>query len=488
MEDKSIFRNGNAGLMLICALALVAVSWFRAYMAGTIMVDGHGLGGWAAVLVFVSILVSLGLFSLGYYRLWLDSKMEIEQVKVFAFVLAHVFTFMLPLLSNDIFSYLVFGDAVNKGADVYTNAQCTHFSSFYHYITGIWTTSTCAYGPVVLLLAMLATWIAAGKIMLALAIYKIMVLVFALVFIEVAARICSVLKAPVACFTFIVLNPVLLLQGVGQLHADLVAITFVIIGIYMLLTDSWQLAFLFAALSIATKMNYVLVIPFFLVWPLLQKSYIRKEWLSRAAPGSAIVVMTFGVSYLPFFTSMATFTTPFSFHYFQNPSKCIGEIFSYIIYFFMNIFKGNDNAFDLAKHGHGGPGQQVLISMVIVKICQVFALISSLYILWKFSKSERTVVQWFRVYVRALLLFLLFYLHIFNPWYLMLFLPFMWADEEPGFMLWVFVLTCFISVQDVVCTMNRDTVVYAAELVLTFISVLLYMYKPRRMFFTSLKF
>ena len=138
------------------------------------MVDGHGLHGTPEVIVFCSFILSLGIFSFAYYRLWLTNEIEIQQVKALAFLLAVLFSFMLPMLSNDIFSYLVFGDAANQGADVYTNAQCTHFSSFYPYITGIWTSSTCAYGPVVLLLAMLATWVGAGKIAVALIVYKVL--------------------------------------------------------------------------------------------------------------------------------------------------------------------------------------------------------------------------------------------------------------------------------------------------------------------------
>ena len=68
----------------------------------------------------------------------------------------------------------------------------------------------------------------------------------------------------------------------------------------------------------------------------------------------------------------------------------------------------------------------------------------------------------------------------------MMLLPFMWVDDEPVFMQWLFVLTCFISVQDIVCTVSRNSLIYEGVLGLTFISVMLYMYKPMRMFFTSL--
>jgi hypothetical protein len=304
------------------------------------------------------------------------------------------------------------------------------------------------------------------------------------VFIEVATRISSLLQTRVRNLTFIVLNPVFLLQGVGQLHADLVAITFVLCGVYFLLTNKWQLAFVLVAFSVAAKMNYILALPFFLVGLALQQ-HPSKQLYIKQAMGLILVLLSLAVIYFPFYTSIATFTAPFNFHFFQNPSKCIGEVLSYGIYFAPKIFVGHNNELSHVVNASSGPSQQVQISFIIVRICQVFALCASAWLLIKFMLGERNLAQWFKVYTRALLLFLLYYLHIFNPWYLMMVLPFIWADEDPAFMYWLLTLTCFISVQDIVCTISRDSVVYIIELVLTFLSVMLYLYKPWKIFFTT---
>ena len=484
-QNRGFFKSATVLTLILSSLTLVLISWFRAYMAGAIMVDGHALHGFPEAFVFSAFLVSLGAFSYAYYRLWKDSDLETGQLKLLAFLLVAIFSFMVPMLSNDIFSYMVFGDAADKGADVYTNAQCTHFSAFYPYITGLWTTSTCAYGTVILLMAMLATWLSAGKIVVALIIYKLMILLFAFVFIEVAAKIAFILKAPVKSFVFIVFNPVFLMQGVGQLHADLIAIAFVLFALYFSISGRWYLSFILVAFSIATKMNYVLVLPFFVFVVFLQDGQSTLAY-RKLSIGLTLLLLSLATLYFPFYTSTATITTPFTFHFFQNPSKCIGEILSYVIYFAPQIIGGNHDQLQHTVNGTSGPYTQLLISVMIVKVCQVIALVASLYILTRFLNGRQTLQQWFRVYVRTLLLFLLYYLHIFNPWYLMMFLPFMWVDEDPAFMGWLFVLTCFISVQDIVCSVSRDSVVYAMVLVLTFASVMLYLYKPRRMFFTSL--
>ncbi len=464
---------------------MVLQSWLRAFMAGTLMVDGHGLNGWPEILVFLSVVLSLGFFSFAYYRLWVNSALSIPDIKALAFISIIIFSFMLPMLSNDIFSYLVFGDAANKGIDVYTNPQCTHFSTYFPYITNAWASSTCAYGSVTLWLAMTSALAGSGKILLALIAYKILILLFAFAFVEVASRVCVLMQSPARCLTFIVLNPVFLLQGVGQLHADLVAITFILAGIYFLLTNKWYLAFVMVALAIATKMNYVLVLPFFIVALFIQEG-IPATTLKKTGAGLMILLATIVLVYAPFYTSTATITTPFKFHFFQNPSKCIGEVLSYVVYYVPQLLSGHQLQLSEAANNTSGPGTQVYISNFIVKICQAFAVCASLYILIKFVFGKRAINQWFRVYLRALLLFLLYYMHIFNPWYLMMFLPFLWVIEEAAFIHWLLVLTCFISVQDVVCIVDRNSFVYITELALTFMSVMLYLYRPRYVFFTSL--
>jgi len=481
-----IFKMKAVIGLLLSAAGLVLVSWLRAYSAGTLMVDGHALSGWWGATVFFAVLFALGAFSLAYYRLWADDALGINQVKLLAVVLAGLFSLMLPMLSNDIFSYMVFGDAVNKGADVYTDAQCTQVSGFYTYITSVWNSSTCAYGPFILLLAMLATALSAGKILVALVIYKMLTLLFSFVFIAVATRVCALTQSRTRNLFFILINPVFLLQGIGQLHADFIAITFAICAIYFLLTYKWQLAFIWVALSITTKMNYILLLPFFMLAVALQCNQRRVIKYGRAGVGLFLTVLAVTLAYLPFYTSVATVTTPFTFHFFQNPSKCIGEVLGDIIYFGPQIISGYNALLQKTIISSSIGGGQVFIAEIIVKICQGLALCACLYMLVKFFMQKTTLQQWFRLYVRMLLLFLLYYMHIFNPWYLMMFLPFVWMQEETAFMLWLLVLTCFISVQDMVCIITRNSIVYPVELGLTFISVMLYLYKPRRMFFTSL--
>jgi hypothetical protein len=210
------------------------------------------------------------------------------------------------------------------------------------------------------------------------------------------------------------------------------------------------------------------------------------RFYSAAFAAVGVVTAVIAACYIPFYTSIATVTTPFTFHFSQNPSKCIGEVLSCAIYYIPQLLVGHTQSLQNTVYHSTGSMAQVLMAVSIVKVCQLFALCSSLYIVIRFLRDQQILNQWLRVYVRALLLFLLFYMHIFNPWYLMMILPFMWVTESTAFMRWIFILTCFISVQDLVCIITRDTMVYAAELGLTFISITFYLYRPGYMFFTSL--
>ncbi|MGL1475121.1 hypothetical protein ACSTJF_00480, partial [Vibrio parahaemolyticus] len=93
---------------------------------------------------------------------------------------AFLFSLMLPMLSNDLYSLLAYGDASNRGADVYTMTDMLHISPYYDYVSELWKTAPCVYGPVVLLQVKLATWIG-GNLYGTIIIYKLIALIWAII-------------------------------------------------------------------------------------------------------------------------------------------------------------------------------------------------------------------------------------------------------------------------------------------------------------------
>jgi hypothetical protein len=472
--------------MLLSCLVIVAASWFRVYIAGTVKVDGHGLSGAPVYIVFFAFVIALALYSVSLYRLWRADVLSASEIKIVAYILAGIFSLMLPMLSNDMFSMFTYGDAANKGVDVYTDIHSYGVSPYYDFVSDLWKKAPCVYGPVCLNTIRIAALIGGGHLLFTLAAYKLLVLLWAILFIEVMHRISGLLNTPYRSFLFIVLNPLVLMQGLAQLHCDGIAITLSGCMLYFFLDKKWYLAFVFAGLSIAAKISFVLMLPFLIVGLFIDKNN-WPSFLSRAAGGIAITVVILVAVYLPYYTSPQTFRTPFKFVFEQDPAKSIAEVIGDIVYFAPSVISSGGNE-ELHSNLHVKPSispQQLKAWLLVKKISQVFALLMSALVFLNFWLGRRDVRQWMKVFARLVLLFLLFYSHVFYAWYLLMAIPFLWYEDDLRFIQWLFVLTCFTNVHDILCAVNHGTPIYFVVLPLTFLSIVSFVWRFRTVFFRS---
>jgi 4-amino-4-deoxy-L-arabinose transferase-like glycosyltransferase len=303
---------------------------------------------------------------------------------------------------------------------------------------------------------------------------------------EITFRIGALLKTTIRPILFIILNPLFMIQGLAQLHCDAIVITLAAALIYFFLSGRWYLAFVFLGLCIAAKISFVLLLPFLIVALFIEKT-TWSSYLSRIGSGIAMTAVVIVLMYLPFYTSPKTFTVPFEFLFHQNPAKSISEILGDIVYFAPGVLLGENGELQNNVITPSGISQRQLDAWLLIKtICQIFALVVSAIVFVRFWIGERTIRQWFRVFARFLLLFLLFYSHVFYPWYLLFLLPLLWFEEDLPFMQWLFVLTCFVTVQDSICFIKHDTLPYYLILILTFLCTAVFVWRFRTVYFKSL--
>ena len=472
-----IHKSKNITALILSALGLVLVSWYRAYVAGTLMVDGHGLAGVAVIIVFAGFVGALLTFSFSFYQLWKADTLDHHAIRLLAYPLVVIFSAMLPLLSNDIFSLIAFGDAANHGADVYATAHAMSLSPYAIYITELHRSGTFVYGPICLYTAQIAAWLGHGHIIYALLAYKIICILWAAVFIECCYKIAQWQGVPNRNFLFIICNPLFLIQAVGQLHCDEVAIAFSVAMFYTVLRERWLLAFTFCTLAVAVKMSFVLLFPFVIVALFIsQKDY----WQStiKLLMGLVLAIALLIAIYLPVYSTLTNLATPFHTVFEQTPTKSIAEAGGYIINYAPQLFhytpSDNSNA-------------QLLAWNLMKYICQLAALLLSATVFFRFLKSEKTIATWTSVFLRLLLLFLFLYSHVYYPWYLLVILPFLWYERDVNFRTWLFVITCATSVIDLVAVVDRTTIVYYLILGFTMLHVALFFWKFRRVYFLSLR-
>ena len=472
--------------MLLSAFIIVAASWYRVYIAGTLQVDGHGLSGIPVYIVFISFILALTVYSVSLYRLWIESVLSTSEIKVLSYIFAGLFSFMLPMLSNDIFSLLTYGDAANRGIDVYTDTHSYSVSPYFEFVSNLWRTAPCVYGPVCLSMSRIAAFIGQGHLLLALLAYKVIALLWLALFIEVMYRIGNALGRSSSSLLFIILNPLVMMQGLAQLHCDGIAIALSGCMIYFFLTKKWYWAFVFAGLAIASKISFVLMLPFLVVGLFIEKS-TWLSFLSRTFVGVVIAVITVVAIYAPYYTSLQTIQTPFKFVFNQDPAKSIAEVIGDIVYFAPSVISGKENQ-ELHSNLHVRPStsaKQLEAWLLVKKTSQGFALLMSAIVFLRFWLGERDIRHWMKVFTRLLLLFLLFYSHVFYAWYLLMVIPFLWYEDDLRFIQWLFVLTCFCNVHDILCAVQRGTPVYFLVLPLTFLSIVSFVWRFDRVFFKS---
>jgi hypothetical protein len=456
------------------------------YAAGTIRVDGHGLSGIPVFIVFFTFLGALAFYSIAMYRLWQSAMLTAGDIRLIAYLLTAIFSLMLPMLSNDIFSLLMYGDAANRGVDVYTDIQSYSVSPYFDYVSPLWRTAPCVYGPVSLGSARLASLLAQGHIVLAIAVYKAIVMLWAILFVEMTYRVSILLRTSVRPLLFILFNPIFLIQGVAQLHCDLLAVALCAGVLFFFFSGRWYLAFIFAGIMVAAKMNFVLVLGF-LIGALF---FSGEKWtaiLYKSAIGLCFTLFTLFILYYPYYTSAATLTVPLKFLFGQNPGKSLAEVLGDIIYFAPSVISGHHDELNATMGKSSGVSDpQLVVWLGVKKACQLFAVILSLIVVVRFWMAGQRSRQWMSVFLRFILIFLMFYSHVFYAWYLMLLLPFVWFDRDERFMQWLFILMAFSNVHDIMCAVNHGTPVYFLVLPLTLIGVLLFFWRFRNNFFTSL--
>ena len=441
------------------------------------MVDEHTVSGIQALSVYFLFCAGLTAYSISYYRLWHSGSVSRRYTRSLFYIQVALFSLMLPFLSNDVFSLLTYGDLANKGVDVFSPKHHGSFSAFVSYCSPLAVNGTNVYGPLCLFFLQIATLFSAENIYVALVAYKLIALLWAVIFIEVAYLTATKVTGSSRNFVFIALNPVFLLQGIGQLHTDLMAVAMAACLFYSILKNKTYWAFVFAALSIAVKMNYVLLLPFIAVaaYIIYKKDYAR-FWINLLS-GIFITILLLCVLYFPFYTSINTVLVPFKTVYGQIPTKSIPEVFGDGIYYIVKVFRGGFNLGGIVESDGVLISEKIKIWNSLVVVCRALALATSAFLLFRFFKGPRNKGAWTNTYLRLLLLFLLFYSHVIYPWYLVMVMPFFWFETDAAFMAWFLVLSCFANAQTIWAAVDRNSSVYLLVLPLIFINVIMFLWR-----------
>src|SRR5262249_50399058 len=199
---------------------------------------------------------------------------------------------MLPLLSNDLFSLFAQASLSSQGQDVFASAASLQNSPWYAWVGARWQQSASPYGPVTIL----AAWpsvLGGSNPFLADAWLKVAGLVPLAIVFELSLR---AFPGRPMFHVMLWLNPLLLVEGFGQLHPDLIGALLIVAGLLVGRRSPGLGGCTAWALATLTKLNLALTVPWF--WLVRTRTWTGR--LARAALLAVCLLAAAGLVYAPF--------------------------------------------------------------------------------------------------------------------------------------------------------------------------------------------
>lgn len=312
----------DADRWLLGLILVTACSWGRFFATGSTKVDENHPSFGAGTLLFIVLLAGWTLLVVGWRGMLLRPP---AQQRTLAFHGVLVAAFMLPMLSNDVFSLFAYGSLAGAGHDVYSTASWLPHGVWYRWMGDRWNDRVCVYGPTTLVSAMPAA-LAEGNPWIALFALK------AAWFLPLAlAMHLSFQRMGDRPFfhTMVWLNPLWIVEGPGQLHADFLGLVAVTTGIVLQRGGRTRTGFFLYGLATYCKYSFAMSG----LWFWLSGTRTAKERALRL-PALAGVVLALGVLlFAPFWRGPATVIEPLRSLASMNPGGSITEVAGVVVRF-----------------------------------------------------------------------------------------------------------------------------------------------------------
>lgn len=197
-------------------------------------------------------------------------------------IVAIIFLIILPMTSTDIFYYIGTGwSEAHYGVNPYytsvnelmANNEQARQDTMLLKMQGIWSGQTVVYGPIWPLVCKVLSYLSFGNLSLALFVYKMFNLFLHLANTYFVYKITNQSKKYSILYA---LNPLILFEGLSNVHNEMLVVFFVLLAIYFLITKKKILpAIIMLACATAIKYFAILLAPFFVLY------YYRKEDMLR---------------------------------------------------------------------------------------------------------------------------------------------------------------------------------------------------------------
>lgn len=208
--------------------------------------------------------------------------------------------FAAPMMSRDVYSYLMQGAMLRDGFDPYTQGAAVNPGPYLLEVSHDWRNTTTPYGPLHLWLGEGITRLVGDNVTAGVIVYKI---VSVIGFAGIAWAIPKIARRlggdPALALWLGVANPVMILHMIGGMHNESVMVGLVSIGLLACLNRRFFIGIALIAVAVSLKATAAIALPF-VVWLMLnhyagQAASLGRRLAIFVASGAVAVLETLAV-------------------------------------------------------------------------------------------------------------------------------------------------------------------------------------------------
>lgn len=205
-----------------------------------------------------------------------------------------------PIMSRDVYSYLVQGVLLREGFDPYTQGAATTTGPYLVEVSHDWRNTTTPYGPLHLWIGEGVTRIAGENVTAGVYLFKLISLLGFAAIVWAVPRIARQLGGdPTLALWLGVMNPVMIIHLIGGMHNESVMVGLVSVGLVLALRRQVLLGIAIIAVGMSLKATAAFALPF-VVW--IAVAHARRKGTSvltaffgYAVGGAAITVAVLAI-------------------------------------------------------------------------------------------------------------------------------------------------------------------------------------------------
>ncbi len=225
---------------------------------------GHARG-------LMDVMLTTGIFLLVAAWVLLGSERREKAVRTALWAWTTPLVLAAPLMSRDVYSYLMQGAMVRDGFDPYSEGAAVNPGPYLLEVSHDWRNTTTPYGPLHLWIGDGVTTLVGDNVTAGLIVYKIISLAGFVAIALAVPRIAEHLGGnPALALWLGVANPVMIIHMVGGMHNESVMVGLVSVGLLACLRGRFGFGVALIGVAVSLKATAAIALPF-VVWMMLAR-------------------------------------------------------------------------------------------------------------------------------------------------------------------------------------------------------------------------